>query len=221
MVTFTRPDGAQVPGYLAEPASAADAPGIVLFQEWWGLDQHMKDVADRFARDGFRVLAPDLYRGQVGHNREEAGHLMEGLNFGDAATQDARGAASYLRQTGSKHVGVTGFCMGGALTLLAAMNDGAYDSAVVWYGYPPAEAGDPGKITIPLQGHWAQRDEFFNIEGVDALESKLKAGGVPYEFHRYDAGHAFFNPGGIGNHHPEHAGKAWSRTLQFFNKTLR
>jgi carboxymethylenebutenolidase len=220
MVEFTRPDGTTAPGYLAEPKNG-EAPGVVMFQEWWGLDAHIKETADRLAGEGFRVLVPDLYRGKVAIDREQAGHLMNGLDFGDAAAQDAKGAAAYLRERGSKRVGVTGFCMGGALTLLAAMNDGAYDSAVVWYGFPPAEAGDPAKIRIPVQGHWAARDDFFNAEGVDALESRLKAGGVPYEFHRYDAGHAFYNPGGIGNYHREHAETAWRRSVDFLKKTLR
>jgi len=219
MVEFTRPDGATAPGYLAE-AQRDGAPGIVMFQEWWGLDDHIKETADRLARQGFRVLVPDLYRGRVADNREEAGHLMEGLDFGDAATQDARGAARYLRETGAKKVGVTGFCMGGALAVLAAMNDPEFDAAVVWYGYPPPEAGDASTIDIPLQGHWATQDEFFKIEGVDELERKLQAKGAPYEFHRYDAKHAFYNPAGLGNYHPEHAETAWRRTVRFLEQNL-
>jgi carboxymethylenebutenolidase len=221
MVEFTRPDGTNAPGYLAEPQRTDGAPGVVMFQEWWGMDQVIKEAADRLAGHGFRVLVPDLYRGKVAQNREEAGHLMEGLNFGDAATQDARGAARYLKEHGAKKVGVTGFCMGGALAMLAAMNDPEFDAAVVWYGYPPPEAGDPSTISIPLQGHWAKHDEFFKIEGVDAIEQKLKAKGAPYEFHRYDAKHAFYNPGGIGNYHPEHAETAWRRSVGFFEKNLK
>jgi carboxymethylenebutenolidase len=221
MVEFGRPDGAKATGYLAEPEGGGEVPGVVMFQEWWGLDDHIKETADRLARHGFCVLAPDLYHGRVAINREEAGHLMEGLDFGDAATQVARGAARFLRERGSKKVGVTGFCMGGALTMLAAMNDPEFDAAVVWYGYPPAEAGDPANIDIPLQGHWAKYDEFFKIEGVDAIEQKLKARGAPYEFHRYDAKHAFYNPEGIGNHNPEHAETAWRRSVAFFEKNLR
>lgn len=221
MVEFTRPDGAKAPGYLAEPERADGAPGVVMFEEWWGLNEQIKETADRLASDGFRVLVPDLYRGRVADSREEAGHLMGGLNFGDAATEDARGAARYLRAGGAKKVGVAGFCMGGALAMIAAMNDPEFDAAVVWYGYPPPEAGDPANIDIPLQGHWAKHDEFFKIEGVDELERKLKAKGAAYEFHRYDAKHAFYNPGGIGNHHPEHAETAWRRSVGFLEKNLR
>jgi carboxymethylenebutenolidase len=219
MMQFTRPDGKTAPGYLSKGAQAG-APGVVLFEEWWGLTDHMKETADRLAEAGFSVLVPDLYRGQVAGDPELAGHLMNGLDFADAATQDARGAAHYLREHGAPHVGVAGFCMGGALAMLAAMHDPDFDAAVVWYGYPPPEAGDPGAIRIPIQGHWARHDEFFGMDGVDAIEAKLKAGGVPYEFHRYDAGHAFFNPGGIGNYHPEHAETAWQRSVAFLRRNL-
>ena len=220
MVDFVRPDGAAAAGYLAEPKSAPAAPGVVMFQEWWGLDDHIKETADRLASEGFIVLAPDVYRGKVAINREEAGHLMQGLDFADAATQDARGAARALKARGARKVGVTGFCMGGALAMLAAMNDGEYSAVAVWYGFPPPEAGDPGKIAIPIQGHWANEDAFFNSERVDEIERSLKAAGRQYEFHRYDAGHAFYNPGGIGNYHPEHAETAWRRTVAFFKKNL-
>jgi carboxymethylenebutenolidase len=220
-VEFMRPDGRLAPGYLTDPSTPGDAPGVVLFEEWWGLTDHIKETADRLATAGFRVLVPDLFRGSVAHSREEAGHLMEGLHFSDAVSQDARGAAAYLKQHGAKAVGVIGFCMGGALAMLAAMKVPEFDSAVVFYGYPPAEAGDPSKIKIPLMGHWASDDEFFDIAGVDALETALKANGVPHEFHRYDAKHAFYNPGGIGNYHREHAEKAWERSVDFFKRTLR
>lgn len=221
MVEFTRPDGAKAPGYLAEPERLDRAPGVVMFEEWWGLNDQIKETADRLAQHGFRVLVPDLYRGRVAESREEAGHLSGGLNFGDAATEDARGAATYLHHLGATKVGITGFCMGGALAMLAAMNDPEFDAAVVWYGFPPPEAGDPSTIDIPLQGHWAKHDEFFKIEGVDELERKLQAKGKPYEFHRYDAKHAFYNPGGIGNHHPEHAETAWRRSVEFLEKNLK
>jgi carboxymethylenebutenolidase len=220
MVEFTRPDGKPAPGYLSEPARPGDAPGVVLFEEWWGLTDHIKEIANRLAADGFRVLAPDLYRGRVADSREEAGHLADGLDFSDAVAQDARGAAAYVKQHGAKHVGVMGFCMGGALAMLAAMHDPDFDSAVIFYGYPPPEAGDPSTIKIPIMGHWAHHDEFFNIAGVDVLERAFKTGGVPYEFHRYDAKHAFYNPGGLGNYHREHAETAWERSVDFFNRTL-
>src|SRR5688572_7679858 len=113
MISYKRPDGKDVPGYLAEPKTGTGAPGMVVIQEWWGLNDQIKGVADKLAGDGFRALVPDLYRGKVTLDRKEAEHLMTGLNFGDAAGQDVRGAVRHLKAKSSK-VGVTGFCMGGA-----------------------------------------------------------------------------------------------------------
>ncbi|HEY1654419.1 MAG TPA: dienelactone hydrolase family protein [Candidatus Tumulicola sp.] len=217
---FVRPDGQRAPGFYAEPERPDGAPGVVLFEEWWGLTDHVRETAERLAGDGFRVLVPDLYRGRVAATGDEANHLMEGLDFSDAVTQDARGAAAYLKAQGSHKVGVLGFCMGGALAMLAAIHDPDFDAAVVFYGFPPAEAGDPASIRIPVMCHWAVGDEFFNIERVDAIERALEAAGVAHEFHRYDAKHAFYNPGGLGNYHAEHAETAWARTLEFLRRTL-
>jgi carboxymethylenebutenolidase len=224
-IEFRRPDGKTAPGYLAE-AQQPDAPGIVLFEEWWGVDDRMRATADRLASHGFNVLVPDLYRGRTAATGDEANHLMQGLDFKDAATQDAAGAAKYLRERGSKRVGVAGFCMGGALAMLSVMHGRQFDAASIWYGYPPAEAGDPARISVPLQGHWALDDEFFTMEGVDAIERKLTDAGAAPEFYRYDAKHGFFNTGeggegGLGHYHPQHAETAWRRTVEFFDRTLR
>jgi carboxymethylenebutenolidase len=97
-VTFNRPDGQNVNGYLAEPAVPANAPGVVVIQEWWGLDDEIKGVADKLAHAGYCALVPDLYRGKVALEANEAEHLMHGLNFGDAAGQDIRGAVQYLKK---------------------------------------------------------------------------------------------------------------------------
>ena len=134
MISFKRPDGQSVNGYLAEPAQGAAAPGIVVIQEWWGLNDQIRGVADKLAASGYRALVPDLYRGKVALEANEAEHLMTNLNFGDAAGQDVRGAVQQLKATGSKKCGVTGFCMGGALTLLSAVNVPETDAGVVWYG---------------------------------------------------------------------------------------
>ena len=195
MVNFARPDGTSVQGYLAEPA-ANNAPAIVVIQEWWGLNDQIKGVADRLAAAGYQALVPDLYRGKATVAQEEAHHLMTGLDFGDAASQDIRGALQFLKARAPK-VGLTGFCMGGALTLLAAQAP-ELDAAVVWYGCPPLEYIDASKIKIPLQGHWATQDEFFKIDTVAALEYKLKAADLSLEFHRYLAHHAFANEEAVG-----------------------
>jgi carboxymethylenebutenolidase len=225
MIAFTRPDGQMAPGYLA-PAAQPNAPGVVMLEEWWGVDDRIKATADRLASSGFAVIVPDLFRGRSAVTPDEATHLIEGLNFADAARQDTIGADLYLRARGAKRVGVMGFCVGGALALVAAMQPGTFDAVSSWYGLPPAEAGDPERITIPIQGHWAREDAFVPIAGVDALERKLEAGAKKSEFHRYDAQHGFYNTGkpgegGLGHYHHDAAESAWSRTVDFFNRTLR
>lgn len=219
LMTFRRPDGKECAGYLARAVGADRAPGVVVLQEWWGLNDQIKGVADRWAGAGYHALVPDLYRGKVTLEAAEAAHLMHGLNFADAATQDVRGAVQYLKAQSPK-VGVTGFCMGGALTVLAAVHVQEADAASAWYGFPPPEAGDVRTIRIPLQGHFALDDAAFPIAGVDALEARLKEGKVRYEFHRYKAGHAFGNETGA-NYVPEAARLAWERTLAFFATHLK
>jgi carboxymethylenebutenolidase len=224
MIEFKRPDGQTLKGYLAEPSDKANAPGIVVIQEWWGLDDEIKSVADRFAKAGYRALVPDLYRGKLALEANEAEHLMGDLNFGDAAGQDIRGAVQYLKATGSAKVAVTGFCMGGALTVLAACNVPELDGSIVWYGNPPLEYVNAQAITKPMLGHWALHDEFFSIAGVDQLEEKLKQAGVNYEFHRYDTKHAFANPKSDTRgleplkYNAQAAQLAWDRTIAFLQK---
>jgi carboxymethylenebutenolidase len=226
MISFNRPDGQPVRGYLAEPATGAEAPGIVVIQEWWGLNAQIKGVADQLAAAGYRALVPDLYRGKSTVEGAEAEHLMKGLDFADAAGQDIAGAVQHLRTSGSAKVGMTGFCMGGALTLLAAVHVAGVDAAVVWYGYPPLDYVDAGRITAPLLAHWAIHDDFFPIAGVDALEARLTAAGVNFDFHRYDARHAFANEEADERHMsqlkyaPEASALAWERTMAFLSIRL-
>jgi len=226
MVSFQRPDGQSVQGYLAVPAAGTNAPAVVVIQEWWGLNAQIRGVADRLAAAGYQALVPDLYRGQSTVEAEEANHLMTGLNFGEAASQDIRGAVQYLKARAPK-VGITGFCMGGALTLLSLCQSPEADAGVVWYGCPPLEYIDAGKIRVPVMGHWATQDAFFKIETVDALEAKLREASVDFEFHRYLAHHAFANETAVGlgripatQFDAVWAQQAWDRTLRFFGRTL-
>ena len=227
MVEYKRPDGKSVNGYLAEPQGGSHAPAMVVIQEWWGLQDQIKGVADKLAKQGYRALVPDLYRGKVALEANEAKHLMEGLDFGDAAGQDIRGAVQYLRKSGSGKVGVTGFCMGGALTVLSACNVPEMDAGVIWYGFPPLQYVDAAKIKAPLLGHWALHDQAFAISGVDELEKKLKAANVKYEFHRYDAKHAFANEIAdtkkldMLKYDPKAAEQAWKRTMEFLDRNLK
>ena len=219
IITYNRPDGRRAEGYLAEPASDRTAPGIVVIQEWWGLNGQIVGVADKLAAAGYRALVPDLYRGKRAIEANEAEHLMTGLDFGDAARQDVRGAIRYLKESGSAKVGVTGFGMGGALTLLAAVNDSEADAYVVWYGYPPLEHVDASRVKAPLMGHWGIADTVFPIDNVDNLERKLHHAYVKFEFHRYAAKHAFANEMADKYDHAA-AEIAWRRTMHFLGDLL-
>lgn len=226
MVTFKRPDGKDIQGYLAQASQPAASAGVVVIQEWWGLNEQIRSVADRLAAAGYDALVPDLYRGKSTVESEEAQHLMSGLDFGDAASQDIRAAVQHLKSRLNK-VGLTGFCMGGALTLLAMTQVPEADAGVVWYGFPPLDYVDATKIHAPLLGHWAMQDAFFSIDTVDELEAKLRAAGKSFEFHRYLAHHAFANETAIGpgrlaatQYDPIWAQQAWDRSLRFLGREL-
>ena len=226
-VKFNRPDGKTIEGYLAEPARPDGAAAVVVIQEWWGVNDQIRGVADRFAQAGYVALVPDLYRGQSTVEAEEAHHLMNGLDFRDAASQDIRGAVQFLKAR-SARVGLTGFCMGGALTLLSLTKVPEVDAAVVWYGCPPLEFVDATAIRAPMLAHWATDDDFFPITTVDALEQKLQAAGVRYTGHRYLAKHAFANETAVGprrlaatQYDPAWSQIAWDRTFGFFGQWLR
>lgn len=214
-ITFKRPDGKDASGYFA---SAGDgAPGMVVIQEWWGVNAQIKGVADRLAGLGYHSLVPDLYRGKVTVEAEEASHMMQNLDFADAAT-DVRGAVEHLKQSCPK-VGVIGFCMGGALTVLAAVYAKAADAAVCWYGVPPEEAADTRTISMPFQGHFALEDAVFPPDQVDALEARLKEGNVAHEIYRYQAQHAFGNETGA-HYNADAANLAWERSTAFLARHL-
>src|SRR5438552_14080714 len=213
---FARPDGLAAHGYLA--VAGHDAPGIIVVQEWWGLNDQICGVADRFARAGYIALAPDLYKGKLAVKPDEAEHLMTSLNFPDATHQDLRGAAQHLKATSGK-VAVMGFCMGGALTIAAAVHVPEVAAAVPFYGIPPKEFADPAGIKIPLQGHFANRDDWCTPAAVDELDAALSRAGAPYEIHRYEAAHAFFNERSIAYDLPS-ADEAWNRTIAFLQRTL-
>lgn len=219
IVQFKRPDGKTCSGYLAEPKAGASAPGFVVIQEWWGLNDQIKKTADRLADAGYRALVPDLYRGKLATAADEAGHLMAGLNFPDAAGQDIRGAVQYLKQS-SKKVVVGGFCMGGALTILAAVSVPEMDAGACFYGIPPAEAADPRSIKVPLICHFANHDDWCTPAKVNELEAALKQSKSKFELYRYDAQHAFMNEARPEVYSAESARTAWERTLAFLKGAL-
>ncbi len=218
MIDFQRPDGGSSSAWLAE--AGPGRPGLILIQEWWGLNPQIRALAERFAAAGYTTLAPDLYRGRLASSADEASHLMAGLDFADATHQDLAGALAYLKSRCAKvgaKVGVVGFCMGGALTIAAAVHLPGLAAASCFYGIPPAEFADPARIAIPLQGHFADRDDWCTPAAVDGLVAALK---VPAEIHRYPTDHAFFNEQRPEVFDAASAQLAWQRTLDFLGRTL-
>lgn len=215
MIEFQRPDGGRSAAWLAE--AGPGRPALILIQEWWGLNPHIRELADRFAAAGFTTLAPDLYRGRIAASTDEANHLMTGLDFADATHQDLAGALRHLQALAPK-VGVTGFCMGGALTIAAAVHLPGLAAASCFYGIPPAEFADPARITIPFQGHFAERDDWCTPAAVDGLVAAMQ--GQSPEIHRYPADHAFFNDKRPEVYDATCAQAAWTRTLDFFGRHL-
>lgn len=186
LVSFKRPDGGVCKGYLVGPANA---PGLVVIHQWWGLNDQIKTIAKQLATAGYRVLAPDLFRGLVATEIKEAEHLMQGLNFRETASQDIRGAVRYLKATGSIKVGVMGSCMGGPLAALAAMFVPESSANVAWYGYAPLDYVPYSKIKAPLQDRFGNRGQIAD-SGVDAIEATLKGATS------YDAKHTLQAGGG-------------------------
>ena len=220
-ITFKRADGKDAAGYLANSARA-DAPGVVVIQEWWGLQDQIRGVCDRFAAAGFDALAPDLYNGVVVpyHDTDAANKEMSSINFIDATEQTVRGAVQYLSRNGGK-VGLTGFCMGGAVTIIGACRIPELAAGVAFYGIPPESVAKPADVRIPLQGHFANRDDWCTPQVVDAFEKGLKEANKSAEFFRYDADHAFANEQRVSVHDRKAAELAWGRAVSFFEKHLR
>jgi carboxymethylenebutenolidase len=214
-ISYSRPDGKEASGYLAK-AGRANAPGVVVIQEWWGLQDQIKGIADRFALAGYDALAPDLYAGTVVpyHDREAAAREMNSLNFLDATDQNVRGAVLLLKKSGVK-VGLTGFCMGGAIAILGACRIPELSAAVCFYGIPPESVAKPADIKVPLQAHFANQDDWCTPAAVDAFEAALKAAGKSAEVFRYDAGHGFVNEQ-RDVYDRAAAELAWGRTLKFW-----
>ncbi|GAA5120669.1 dienelactone hydrolase family protein [Pseudonocardia adelaidensis] len=227
-VTFPS-NGGTAHGYLAVPASGS-GPGIVVIQEWWGLTNHIADVTNRLAAEGFVALAPDLYGGRTTHDAGEAGELMQELPVQQAA-RDLAGAVDFLlahesvtSQEGTERkVGAVGFCMGGGFVLvLAAQQGDKIGAAVPFYGVLKEDFPSFAGLTAPLLGHFGEQDEVAGPDAVRALAARIEAeSGVRPEFHIYPAGHAFFNDENhLGTYDPEQAQVAWTRTLEFLRAHL-
>jgi len=233
-----KPDGSAIPVHIFTNLKGETKrdQGIVVIQEWWGINDQIKQHAQYLADQGYVVLVPDLYRGKLGLDVEEASHLMNHLDFKEAVNEIDI-CARYLREgvVGRRKVGVTGYCMGGALTLATAALTKHVDVAVSFYGIPPAALCDLRNIKVPVQAHFGELDNlkgFSDPDSAQQLESKLKQASIPFEVYLYPGqGHAFMNGDawseerkkeiGAQPYNAEAAGLAWKRTFAFLNKYLR
>jgi carboxymethylenebutenolidase len=209
-------------GYLSLPASGT-GPGVVVIQEWWGLNDNIRAIADRFAVEGFVALAPDLYHGKRAREPDEAGKLMMALNA-DTAARDLSGAIDCLLTSGATglKVGTVGFCMGGALAIYAGTVVPEKVGAVVdFYGGHPHLRPDLTRLAAPLLGLFAENDGFVTPAVVQTLASQLKGLGKSVEVHIYPGtDHAFFNDTRPEVYAADAAANAWQRTLAFFRTHL-
>jgi carboxymethylenebutenolidase len=220
-VTFPGGHG-EAHGYLERPPSGT-GPGLVVVQEWWGLDSHLAGLVRRFASEGFVALAPDLYGGATAHDSKEAARMARTLPV-DRAARDLAGAVDLLlddETVTSSTVGIAGFCMGGGFALMMAAQQGERVGAVVpFYGLPPASTDYSG-LRAAVQGHYAQKDRSISRDDVTAMATsvRLQAGVEPQIFW-YPAGHAFVNDQ-RPSHDPHSAALAWSRTVDFLAEHVR
>jgi carboxymethylenebutenolidase len=215
-------NGGKAAGYLAEPEE--DGPGLVVLQEWWGLDDHIRDVCDRFAREGYVALAPDLFHGETTEQPGEAQQKMMAMNM-EEAEKEMRGAVDFVaahpKCTGA--VGTVGFCLGGGLSIWTATVNDKVGAAVSFYYVMPHGKPDFSKLAgKPVMGHFGESDDFISVDDANALQEELNQAGADAVFHFYEgAGHAFFaDHDRLGTYHPEHADTAWRRTVDFFKRHL-
>jgi carboxymethylenebutenolidase len=218
--------GATTAGYLAEPDSGR-GPATIVLQEWWGLEEHIRNVCDRFAAEGFFALAPDLYHGDSTTKPSEAQQKMMALSM-ERAEADMCGAAESLSAwpgVEGTGIGSVGFCLGGGLSVWALASCPDITAAVSYYYVLPHAKPDFSKLKGPVIGHFGASDEFVPTEAANELESELRDAGADVSFYHYDgATHAFFNdierPERVGKHDPQAAALSWERTVGFLRDAL-
>ncbi len=211
------------PGYMAVPAGER-GPGVIVLQEWWGLDSHVRSICDRLAGAGFYALAPNLFRGEPTTQPSEAEQKMMAMSM-DQAEQDMCGAADFLAsQPGvdGSGVGALGFCLGGGLAVWAAATCPQITAAVSYYYVMPHGKPDFTKVRGPVLGHFGTADAFIALEEAEALESEMTEAGVDVTFDYYEGkGHAFFNDENrLGTYDREAAESSWARTVSFLRSSL-
>ena len=221
MVTFTS-DSTQAQGYLARPGAEEPSPAVIVIQEWWGLNDHIKDVADRFAAAGFVALAPDLYHGQVAAEPDEARKLVMGLDL-PRAVNEMVAAVNYLCGRSDVHsIGAIGFCMGGSLALLLASKTPRLGAVASFYGGRQLDDADLMQIACPILAVYGGRDQGIPPALIEHQREVWSRTGVQHEIVVYEeASHAFFNDTRPQAYDPAAASDVWQRTLAFFGKQLQ
>lgn len=220
-VSFEGIGGINVNGALAEPSGTGKAPAVVLVQEYWGLNDHVKSLVDRLGSEGFLVVAPDLYHGKLAKDAAEAGQLMTALDTLEAM-KEIGATATFLKghARGNGKVGVVGFCLGGALSFAAACHVEGLSAVVPFYGVPPADKVDYAKVTAPVLAHFAKVDQWATVEKAEAIKVQIEATGHSMQLEVYDAGHAFVNDTRPEAYDEKSAKLAWQRTVDFLKKHL-
>jgi carboxymethylenebutenolidase len=221
MVSYPGEDGEELTGYLARPADGEPRAAVIVIQEWWGLDEHIQDLTRRFAAEGFVALAPDLYKGQVATEPDEARKLVMELDMAAAVVEIDQGIAFLLAQeyvAGDK-AGVVGFCMGGGLALQLAVASDRVGAAVPFYG-TLLEPEQAAQVQAPVQAHYGTEDRF-DLDALAEMGQIIEdEAGQPSEVYTYEgAPHAFLNDT-AASYRPEAAAEAWERTLAWFREHL-
>lgn len=215
-------NGHKTPGYLARPADDGKYPGVIVLQEWWGINEHIKDVTERFAQARYVALAPDLYHGKATAEPDEARKLAMALNR-DAAIQEISAAGEHLLNNvgvvGEK-IGIVGWCMGGGLALSTATEYAKLGAVVSFYGRP-LDARDTPKLNAPVLGLYGELDQGIPASMVRDFETELNQNHIPNQINIYsDAQHAFFNDTRAQAYNPQAAEDAWTKTLAWFEKYI-
>jgi len=213
-----------VSGYLALPDGAGKHPAIIVIHEWWGLNDWVKEQAQKYAEQGYVALAVDLYRGKMATNQDEAHVLMRGLPD-DRGMRDLEAAFTYLSSrpdVNAGKIGSIGWCMGGSWSLKLAVDQPKLAACVVNYGWLPSEPALVAKIKAPVQGNFGADDQGIPPKDVKAFEAAMKTDGKVADIKIYDgAGHAFQNPSNKQGYRPEATADASQRISAFFQKYLR
>ena len=205
--------------YVTRPHEQAGT-AVILIQEYWGINEHIRDLAGRYAKEGYLCVAPDLYRGRVASDKGEASALMNALRIEDGLEiiRKAMDASEETYQI--KNFAITGYCMGGTFALRAACEIPELKAAAPFYGDVPDERV-LAKLRAPTLFIAALRDKWINPEKVQGLKEVAKKYNLPVEVVSYDADHAFFNDTRPEVYDAEAAADAWRRVLEHFRKHLK